>query len=242
MKLYGLIGYPLGHSFSKKYFTQKFEKEQLNCRFENFAIENIERLPAVLQKNPSLLGLCVTIPYKEKVIPFLHELSPGVQQIGACNSIRISNGKLTGFNTDAIGFKQSLIRQLQPYHTKALVLGTGGASKAVEYVLQQLGIACTLVSRSPKQGAISYSMLNAAIIKSNLLIINASPVGTFPDVNQCPDIPYEAISDRHFLFDLIYNPEKTVFLKKGGERGAAVQNGYNMLIAQAEASWELWNE
>ncbi|HRO44750.1 shikimate dehydrogenase [Agriterribacter sp.] len=242
MKLYGLIGYPLGHSFSKKYFTQKFEKELLNCRFENFAIENIELLPAVLQNNPSLLGLCVTIPYKEKVIPFLHELSPGVQQIGACNSIRISNGRLTGFNTDTIGFKQSLMRQLQPYHTRALVLGTGGASRAVEYVLQQLGIDYTLVSRSPKQGAISYSMLNAAIIKSNLLIINASPVGTFPDVNKCPDIPYEAIGDRHFLFDLIYNPEKTLFLEKGAERGAAVQNGYDMLIAQAEASWELWNE
>lgn len=242
MKLYGLIGYPLGHSFSKKYFTQKFEEEQLNCRFENFAIENIALFPAVLQNNPSLLGLCVTIPYKEKVIPFLHALSPEARQIGACNSIRISNGKLTGFNTDAIGFKQSLLRQLQPYHTKALILGTGGASKAVEYVLQQLGIACTLVSRNASKRAISYNMLNAEIIKSNLLIINASPVGTFPDINNCPDIPYEAIGDRHFLFDLIYNPEKTLFLEKGAERGAAVQNGHHMLIAQAEASWELWNE
>ncbi|HTN09022.1 shikimate dehydrogenase [Agriterribacter sp.] len=242
MKLYGLIGYPLGHSFSKQYFTQKFEKEQLNCRFENFAIENIALFPAVLQNNPSLLGLCVTIPYKEKVIPFLHKLSPGVQQIGACNSIRISNGKLTGFNTDAMGFKQSLLRQLQPYHTKALILGTGGASKAVEYVLQQLGIAYTLVSRSAREHAISYNMLNAEMIKSNLLIINASPVGTFPDVNQCPDIPYEGIGERHFLFDLIYNPQKTLFLEKGAERGAAVQNGHDMLIAQAEASWELWNE
>ncbi|HRN58141.1 MAG TPA: shikimate dehydrogenase [Agriterribacter sp.] len=242
MKLYGLIGYPLGHSFSKEYFTQKFEKEQLNCRFENFPIEDIAHFPAVLQNNPSLVGLCVTIPYKEKVIPFLHELSPDVQQIGACNSIRISNGRLTGFNTDTIGFKQSLTRQLQPCHTRALVLGTGGASRAVEYVLRQMGIACTLVSRNAKQSAVRYSMLNADTIKNHLLIINASPVGTFPDVNKCPDIPYEAIGDRHFLFDLIYNPEKTLFLKKGAERGAAVQNGYDMLIAQAEASWGLWNE
>lgn len=242
MKLYGLIGYPLGHSFSKNYFTQKFEKEQLNCRFENFAIEDIALLPAILQNNPSLLGLCVTIPYKQKVISFLHELSSEVQQIGACNSIRISNGKLTGFNTDTIGFRQSLIRQLQPYHTKALILGTGGASKAVEYVLQQLGIAYTLVSRSAGERSMRYEMLSEAVIKNHLLIINASPVGTFPDVNQCPAIPYEAIGSRHFLFDLIYNPEKTLFLKQGLERGAAVQNGHDMLIAQAEASWKLWNE
>ena len=242
MKLYGLIGYPLGHSFSKNYFTQKFEKEQLKCRFENFAIEDITLLPAILQNNPSLLGLCVTIPYKQKVISFLHELSSEVQQIGACNSIRISNGKLTGFNTDTIGFKQSLMRQLQPYHTKALILGTGGASKAVEYVLQQLGIAYTLVSRSAGERSMRYEMLSEAVIKNHLLIINASPVGTFPDVNQCPAIPYEAVGSRHFLFDLIYNPEKTLFLKQGLERGAVVQNGHDMLIAQAEASWKLWNE
>lgn len=242
MKWFGLIGYPLGHSFSKKYFTQKFEKEQLNCRFENFPIESIELLPSVLQDNPLLIGLCVTIPYKEKVIPFLQELSPDVQQIGACNSIRIRKGKLTGFNTDTTGFKQSLIQQLQPHHTKALILGTGGASKAVEYVLRQLGIGYTFVSRTAKQGVITYEALNADIIQSHLLIINASPAGTFPNTEQCPDIPYEDIGNQHFLFDLIYNPEKTLFLKKGEERGAAIQNGHNMLIAQAEASWKLWNE
>lgn len=241
MKLYGLIGYPLGHSFSKKYFTQKFAEERLDCRFENFPIEEISMLPGLLQDHPALLGLCVTIPYKEKVIPYLHELSAEVRQIGACNSIRIRDGLLTGFNTDTTGFKQSLLKHLQPYHTKALVLGTGGASKAVEYVLRQMDIVYTPVSRNPGPRAVSYSMLNKAIIEDNLLIVNASPVGTFPHTNQCPDIPYEAIGKRHLLFDLVYNPEKTLFLKKGEERGAAIQNGYPMLIAQAEASWELWN-
>lgn len=241
MKLYGLIGYPLGHSFSKKYFTQKFAEEGLDCRFENFPIEDITMLPALLEEHPLLLGLCVTIPYKEKVIPYLHELSAEVRQIGACNSIRIREGLLTGFNTDTTGFRQSLLKQLQPYHTKALVLGTGGASKAVEYVLQQMGIVYTLVSRNPRQGAVSYTMLNAEMIKDHLLIVNASPVGTFPHANQCPAIPYEGIGERHLLFDLVYNPEKTLFLKKGEERGAAIQNGYPMLIGQAEASWELWN-
>lgn len=241
MKLYGLIGYPLGHSFSKKYFTQKFEKELLDCRFENFPIKNIELLPGVLQNNPALVGLCVTIPYKQKVIPFLHELSSEVVQIGACNSVRINNGRLTGFNTDTIGFKQSLCRQLQSYHTSALILGTGGASRAVGYVLKQLGIPYTLVSRKAGGDIISYDMLNKEIIQSHLLIVNASPVGTFPHVDFCPAIPYDAIGDRHLLFDLIYNPEKTLFLKKGADRGAAIQNGYEMLVGQAEASWELWN-
>lgn len=241
MKWYGLIGYPLGHSFSKKYFTQKFEKEQLPCRFENFPIEDISLLPALLKEHPSLCGLCVTIPYKEKIIPFLNELSPEVQQINACNSVLIKDGKLTGFNTDTIGFMQSLKRQLQPYHTRALVLGTGGASKAVEYVLQQLGIPCMRVSRSVKPGSISYDKLTPAIVANHLLIINASPVGTFPDINSLPNIPYEAIGNRHFLFDLIYNPEQTAFLKRGADHGAAIQNGYDMLVAQAEASWDLWN-
>lgn len=241
MKWYGLIGFPLGHSFSKKYFTGKFEREQLDCCFENFPIENISLLSALLQDNPELQGLCVTIPYKEKVIPFLHELSPEVKQIGACNSIRIRGNQLTGFNTDTIGFRQSLLTRLQSCHTDALVLGTGGASKAVEYVLQQLGIRYTLVSRSTRPGTISYAMLTPEIIANHLLIINTTPVGTFPRVEAFPAIPYDAIGNRHFLFDLIYNPETTKFLKMGAERGAVTQNGYDMLVAQAEASWELWN-
>ncbi|HEX5026640.1 MAG TPA: shikimate dehydrogenase [Agriterribacter sp.] len=241
MNMYGLIGYPLGHSFSKKYFTHKFEKEHSANRFENFAIESIDLLPQVLQANPGLTGLCVTIPYKQQVIPFLHEISPEVEVVGACNCIRIRDGKLTGFNTDIVGFEHSLLQQLQPYHKRALILGTGGASKAVEYVLDKLGIAHTLVSRNAKQGQIDYHMLTTEIIKNNLLIINATPVGTFPAVNNCPDIPYEGIGKEHFLFDLIYNPEKTLFLAKGEERGAAIQNGYDMLVGQAEANWEIWN-
>ncbi len=241
MKMYGLIGYPLGHSFSKKYFTHKFEEEQSANRFENFAIENINLLPQVLQTHPELAGLCVTIPYKQQVIPFLHESAPEVEEVGACNCIRIKNKRLKGFNTDIAGFEQSLRQQLQPYHKRALILGTGGASKAVEYVLKKLGIAYTLVSRNAKQGHLNYGMLNAGTIAHNLLIINATPLGTFPEVDKCPDIPYEGIGKEHFLFDLIYNPEKTLFLAKGEARGAAIQNGYNMLVAQAEANWEIWN-
>lgn len=240
MNVYGLIGFPLGHSFSKEYFTRKFEKEYPDCRFENFPIADIQRFPALLASQPHLKGLCVTIPYKEKVLPFLHELSPEVQQIGACNSIRIQNGRLTGFNTDITGFRKSLLKQLQPYHKSALILGTGGASKAVRYVLRELKIPFTLVSRNPQQNDLGYAQLNGGIIKNNLLIINTTPVGTFPNAHQYPDIPYEAIGTSHYLFDLIYNPGKTLFLQKGEQNGAAIQNGYEMLVAQAEASWELW--
>lgn len=241
MRLYGLIGFPLGHSFSKEYFTKKFEKEHLDCRFENFPISDISLFPSLLTDQPFLKGLCVTIPYKEKVIPFLHKLSPEVAQTGACNSIRIENGKLTGYNTDITGFKESLLKQLQPFHKTALILGTGGASKAVRYVLAELGIPFTVVSRRPQRNELSYASLNREIIKNNLLIINTTPVGTSPNVHLCPDIPYSALGNQHYLFDLIYNPEKTLFLQKGEEAGAAIQNGYEMLIAQAEASWEIWN-
>lgn len=241
MRLFGLIGYPLGHSFSKKYFTEKFERQSPDCRFENFAIENITLLPGIIEQHPLLEGLCVTIPYKEKVIPYLSACSPEVQSIGACNSIKIQNGKLFGNNTDAIGFEQSLVQKLKPYHTHALVLGTGGAAKAVEYVLQKLGIRYKTVSRSSRQNTITYHSLTNDIVRASLLIINASPVGTFPDSDAYPQIPYDAITDKHYLFDLVYNPEKTVFLAKGEAKGAAIQNGFDMLINQAEASWKIWN-
>ncbi|MFT3701027.1 MAG: shikimate dehydrogenase [Agriterribacter sp.] len=241
MKLYGLIGYPLGHSFSQKYFTQKFEKEKLDCRFENYPIENIELFPGILETNPSLRGMSVTIPYKLKVISYLHEISPEVEHLNACNSIRISDGKLTGYNTDTIGFEKSLLNKLQPWHTRALILGTGGASKAVEYILKKRGIEYTLVSRSPGDNVITYQDLSKDLVQQSLLIINASPLGTFPEVHTYPQIPYDGIGDQHFLFDLVYNPEKTIFLTKGEERGAVIQNGYDMLINQAEASWEIWN-
>lgn len=241
MKLYGLIGYPLGHSFSQKYFTQKFENERLDCRFINFPIESIDLLPGILQANPLLMGLSVTIPYKLQVIPFLHSASPEVIQLNACNSIRIRDGKLTGFNTDTIGFEQSLIQKLQPHHTKALILGTGGASKAVEYVLKKLNIQYLLVSRTAGNKTITYDALTKEIVRESLLIINASPVGTFPEEQHFPKIPYEGIGKQHLLFDLVYNPAKTIFLTKGEERGAVIQNGYDMLINQAEASWKIWN-
>ncbi|MFT3749929.1 MAG: shikimate dehydrogenase [Agriterribacter sp.] len=241
MKLYGLIGYPLGHSFSKKYFTEKFGQQSLDCRFENFPIESIELLPGIIEQYPELEGLCVTIPYKEKVLPFLHGYSPEVAAINACNSIKIKNKKLFGNNTDAIGFEQSLLQQLKPYHNNALILGTGGAAKAVAFVLNKLGIAYNIVSRTAQPNVITYSSLNDHIIKRSLLIVNASPAGTFPNSNTCPQIPYNAITDKHFLFDLVYNPPKTIFLQKGEEKGAAIQNGFDMLVNQAEASWKIWN-
>jgi shikimate dehydrogenase len=241
MKLYGLIGYPLGHSFSQKYFTQKFENEKLDCRFINFPIESIDLLPGILQASPLLMGLSVTIPYKLQVIPFLHSASPEVIQLNACNSIQIRDGKLTGFNTDTIGFEQSLVQKLQPHHTKALILGTGGASKAVEFVLKKLNIQYTLVSRTAGSNTLTYNVLTKEIVQESPLIINASPVGTFPEEQYYPNIPYEGISRQHLLFDLVYNPSKTIFLTKGEERGAVIQNGYDMLINQAEASWKIWN-
>lgn len=242
MKLYGLIGYPLGHSFSKKYFTEKFKGENLDCRFENFPIEHIELLPGIIAGNPTLQGLCVTIPYKEKIIPYLHEASEEVQSIRACNSVLIRNGVLKGFNTDTIGFRQSLQQQLQPKHKKALILGTGGASKAVAYVLGKLDIDYTVVSRNAAPGVITYSDVTEDILREHLLIVNASPAGTFPAADTFPPLPYQAITADHFLFDLVYNPAKTIFLQKAEEKSAAIQNGYDMLVGQAEASWRLWNE
>lgn len=241
MRLFGLIGYPLGHSFSKKYFTEKFERAYSDCLFENYPIEHIDLLPEIIEQHPDLEGLCVTIPYKEKVLPFLDEVSPEVASINACNSIKITNKQLSGYNTDAIGFEQSLIQQLQPYHTNAFILGTGGAAKAVEFVLKKLGITYTIVSRSAKKNTISYDSINTDLLKNTLLIINASPAGTFPNNSTYPQLPYNALTDKHYLFDLVYNPEKTIFLTKGEEKGAAIQNGYDMLINQAEASWKIWN-
>ena len=244
MKLYGLIGYPLGHSFSKKYFTEKFEKEGLtNCSFEAFPIPSIDEFPELLKKNPSLKGLSVTIPYKEQVLKFITELSDEVKYIGAANSIKISGNKLIAYNTDIIGFKESFIKQLKPTHKKALILGTGGASKAVQYVLQQLNIEFLIATRSEelKNGFINYKMIDEKIMNDHTVIINCSPVGTFPNDNVAPDIPYHLLTSNHYLFDLVYNPLKTLFLKKGEEKKASTQNGYDMLAIQAEASWKIWN-
>ncbi|MBS1932349.1 MAG: shikimate dehydrogenase [Bacteroidetes bacterium] len=244
MRKFGLIGYPLSHSFSQKYFTEKFDRENIHdCSYRNFSIPSIEELWSVLKAEPELEGLNVTIPYKEQVIPFLNFRNEVVEQIHACNCIKIVDGKLFGFNTDVVGFETSLKKKLKPQHNKALILGTGGASKAVEFVMRKLGIDYKLVSRKPSSGNIlAYADLNDDITRSHTLIVNTSPVGMYPNVDAYPEINYNAISSYHYLFDLIYNPAKTAFLEKGEERGAVIENGLEMLVLQAEESWRIWNE
>jgi len=244
MKLYGLIGYPLGHSFSKQYFTEKFVKEGIkDCAFEAFPIPAIDEFPALLKANPDLKGLSVTIPYKEQVLKYVTELSEEVKFIGATNSIKISGDKLIAYNTDIIGFEKSFLKSLKPTHTKALVLGTGGASKAVQYVLRKLKIDFLVVTRSTqlKSGEINYTAIDEKMMGEYTVIINSSPVGMYPNVNDCPDIPYHLLTSNHYLYDLVYKPEETLFLKKGKEKNATVENGYDMLLLQAEASWKIWN-
>jgi shikimate dehydrogenase len=242
MRLFGLIGFPLTHSFSKNYFTEKFEKEKLkDCRYELFPIFPIVELRKIVKENPSLKGLNVTIPYKESVLEFLNDSNELVKQIGASNCIKIEGGKMIGYNTDVFGFEKSLDSKLRPHHRNALILGTGGSSKAVAFVLEKKGIPYKKVSRKPATGHFSYQQLTPVLVKENLLIINTTPVGMFPNTTAAPLLPYEAISEEHFLFDLVYNPAKTLFLKKGEEKGAVIQNGSDMLIYQAEESWRIWN-
>lgn len=242
MKLYGLIGRPLKHSFSKKYFTEKFNREGISdCAYENFELETIEQLSTILKTHTDLQGFNVTIPYKKEIIPFLDYKNKIVEAVGACNCIKIENGQLRGYNTDVIGFEKSLQPFLKPHHQKALVLGTGGSSGAVRYALQELGIAYKLVSRQSRENTITYSDLNERILQEHTVIINTTPVGMFPNMDAAPELPYQFITSEHLLFDLIYNPEKTVFLQKGEERGAIISNGYEMLLLQAEESWVIWN-
>ena len=243
MKQFGLIGYPLAHSFSQNFFTKKFEKENLpDCRYDTFSLPSIDDLENIIKTNPELRGLNVTIPYKEQVLSFLYEKSALVKKIKACNCIKIKNGKLIGHNTDAPAFEQSLKEKLKPHHTKALILGTGGAAKAVEYSLRQLNILYKYVSRKPSAKSFSYEQLTNEVMKEYSLIINTSPLGMHPNIVEAPQIPYHALTPEHYLFDLIYNPDKTLFLQKGEEQGAAIKNGYEMLVLQAEESWRIWNE
>lgn len=247
MRTYGLVGYPLGHSFSKKYFTEKFKKECLSCSYENYEIPCIKDLPGIIAATPTLVGLNVTIPYKEQVIPLLDEIDPSIREIGSVNTIRITRFpsgafQLKGFNSDVYGFRESLKPFLQPQHTSALILGTGGASKAVKWTLSNLQIDYLLVSRSGGKDRIRYEDLTKEIITSHKLIINTTPLGTFPKNNTCPDIPYQYLTSQHLLFDLVYNPEVTLFLQKGLERGATIKNGLEMLHLQAIRSWEIWND
>jgi shikimate dehydrogenase len=244
MQLFGLIGYPLGHSFSKQYFTEKFLKEGLtDCSFEAFAIASIDEFPSLLKNNPALRGLSVTIPYKEQVLQFVDEISEEVKFIGATNSIKIADNKLTAYNTDIIGFRQSFTPFLLPHHTKALVLGTGGSSKAVQYVLTKMGIDFLIVSRnkSANQKVITYTQINEVLLREYPVIINCSPVGMYPNENDCPEIPYQFLSSNNYLFDLVYKPAPTLFLQKGAEKNALIKNGHDMLLIQAEASWKIWN-
>lgn len=243
MRKFGLIGYPLGHSFSKGYFTDKFSLLGIeDAVYQNFPIESIELIREVLQFNPELKGLNVTIPYKEKILPYLDALAPEVKEIHACNCIRIVDGKLIGHNTDYAGFRTSLIKHLQPHHTQALILGWGGASRAVAYALKSLGIQYLIVSRrSTEAGSIQYEQLNQELLQQYQLIINCTPLGMAPDIEQAPPIPYQYLTPRHYLFDLIYNPPQTMFLQLGEEKGATIENGMDMLTLQAEESWRIWN-
>ena len=243
MRQFGLIGYPLAQSFSQKFFTEKFEKENLaDCRYDKFSIRSIDDLANILKTNPELCGLNITIPYKEQVVSFLDEKSALVKKIKACNCIKIKNGKLTGYNTDAPAFEQSLKEKLQPYHTKALILGTGGAAKAVEYSLRQLNISYKYVSRKPSAKSFSYEQLTDALMQDYPLVINTTPLGMHPNIVEAPQIPYHALTPKHYLFDVVYNPVKTLFLQKGEAKGATIKNGYEMLVLQAEESWRIWME
>ena len=242
MKRYGLIGRTLKHSFSKTYFTQKFADEGIDdCVYDNFELATIEEFPLLFAKYPDLQGLNITIPYKEEVVQFLTEKNAIVEAIGACNCIKIEGANRIGYNTDAIGFLNSLRPLLKPHHKKALILGTGGASKAVRYILEELGIEYCFVSRTKAEGQISYDDVTKDILTDHHLIINTTPLGMYPNVDAAPSLPYGLLMPDHFLFDLTYNPAKTKFLAEGEKRGAQISNGHQMLIEQAEAAWEIWN-
>lgn len=242
MKLFGLIGFPLSHSFSEKFFSEKFEREDIeDCKYELYPLENIEDIRLLFEVNKDLKGLNVTIPYKESVIEYLDDLDDIAQKIGAINCIKIDEIQRVGYNTDYAGFRDSLKPLLKKHHTQALVLGTGGASKAVVYALQELGISTTLVSRKTGAAQLTYADINKEIIDNHTIIINCSPVGMYPDINQCPDIPYQFINSAHILYDLVYNPGKTMFLQHGEKQGATIKNGLEMLELQAEYAWEIWN-
>ena len=249
MKTFGLIGYRLGYSFSRNFFTEKFEHENLSGHeYLNFELDSIEEFPAIFEKGKNISGLNCTIPYKQQIMPYLDEIDREAAQIGAVNTVKIihHNGKriLKGFNTDLYGFENSLCPMLNEKHKKALILGTGGASKAIKFLFDKLNIQFLSATTKNQlaENEIAYSQLSEDLMKEYLIIINATPLGTFPKVDNCPEIPYQAITPDHVLFDLVYNPEETLFLKKGKEMGAKTKNGLEMLHLQAIRSWEIWNE
>ena len=247
MKRYGLIGYPLKHSFSITYFNEKFQAEQIDAEYVNFEIPRIEDFMEVIDENPNLCGLNVTIPYKEQVIPYLDELDKDTAKIGAVNVIKIirqpkGKVKLVGYNSDIIGFSQSIEPLLCAYHKKALILGTGGASKAVYHGLENLGVKSTYVSRMKKNDEVlTYQELTPEVMAEHTIIVNCTPVGMYPKVDFCPDIPYELLTPDHLLYDLLYNPNETLFMRRGRAQGATVKNGLEMLLLQAFAAWDIWH-
>ena len=244
MRQFGLIGYPLAQSFSKKYFDAKFEKEGLtDCRFDNFPISTIDAFNDLMHDHPDLVGLAVTIPYKQAVIQYLHDDSNLPEGLNACNCIQVRGNKLIGFNTDYVGFEKSFTPLLKSNHSRALVLGNGGATAAVVFVLKKLGIAYEIVSRKlHNQSTLTYSDIDESVMSDHKVIINTTPLGMYPDTNSFPDIPYSAITEDHFLYDLVYNPTQTKFLEKGAAKGATVKNGGDMLVIQAEENWRIWNQ
>ena len=278
MTTYGLIGYPLGHSFSRKFFTEKFEKEEIDAQYLNFEIPSIEEFPEIIKNNPELRGLNVTVPYKQQVMQYLDEISEEAKAIGAVNVVRIERpspqpspimgretmrnagnkpdglpikgdmseglrGSLIGYNSDVIGFVESIRPLLKAHHKKALILGTGGASKAIRYGLEKkLGMKTLFVSRNAREGMITYEEVTAEVLKEYEVIVNCSPVGMYPHVDECPALPYEAMNENNLLYDLVYNPLETLFMKKGAEQGATVKNGLEMLHLQAIASWKFWEK
>tara|TARA_R110002049_G_scaffold108882_3_gene257483 strand:+ start:675 stop:1418 length:744 start_codon:yes stop_codon:yes gene_type:complete len=247
MRKFGLIGYPLGHSFSKKHFSEKFEKEGIEAEYELYPLEDIEEFPALVKNTKGLEGINVTIPYKESVMKFLDEVDEKAAAIGAVNTIKIQKGKLKGYNTDYLGFKTSLVKLIgaNPMPANALILGTGGASKAVQTALSDLGIQFKLVSRRPQEGQLTYEDFNTSTpqyLNTYQLIVNTTPLGMTPKIDELPDLPYQQLTSDHFLYDLVYNPLVTAFMQKGIEAKCWVKNGLEMLYGQAEASWEIWNK
>ena len=247
MDTFGLVGMPLSHSFSKSFFTKKFDSEGIDAQYLNFELPEIGQIADILASHPDLKGFNVTIPYKEKILPHLDDINKDAADVGAVNVVKVSRegtgvARLCGYNSDIVGFEQSLRPLLKEWHHKALVLGTGGASKAVIHVLRKLGIDATLVSRNAGKGRITYSDISRKTMADNLLIINTTPLGMSPHIDACPSIPYEYLTPRHLCYDLIYNPEVTLFLKKAQEKGATIKNGEEMLILQAIESWRIWND
>lgn len=241
MRQFGLIGKAIAYSFSKSYFTEKFIQENIiDCVYDVFDLNEIEDIASVFSR-PNLVGFNVTIPYKQAIIPYLDELSPEAEAIGAVNTVLIENGRKIGHNTDYTGFENSLNPLLKPHHKRALILGFGGAALAIAYSLKKLGIPYTVVSRNPSHAEISYTDLNQSLMEEHLIIINCTPLGTHPDVSAAPNIPYAYLTDQHLLYDLIYNPAKTEFLRRGEEKKSTIKNGQEMLILQADKSWRIWN-